>query len=577
MPDGSNLPVPAWEHLFPGRFRYELDALAQAGAVVVVDPGALSQGVLALDIDWPYRGSRLALRAVFPGTYPFFRPLVLLVERPFPSRHVRPNDGLICLLGRNTRQWQANLTLAQLLLEQLEMALEGTPDEDPQGEPAEMWWNSYGRAGSYALVDSGWSLGEAKAGRLRIAYRTIPSPGSEPLIQAAVLSIEDEHGQTVTDFGSLLPPSLTRRATIPWVRMEQTPLPSQVEENVTELLTLSGLGRRLQAIDLGGGWAAQIGALVYPSELQQHVMGDGWLFLASVGRVEAFRKQKGGRGKTPKAKLEILRTQRAGEQDMGFRIPAVTHLRTKTVGVVGLGAIGSPIVVSLARNRALEVRMLEYDDVEPGTTVRWARGATAWGLPKLTAMAELLGADYPATRVTLHEHIVGHEVAEGGADLETLRSFVGGCDIVVDAAASYGVTVLLAHLCRKAGLPLVSAYATPQVEGGVVMVFRPDGGCPTCLEWARHDGSVPPAPGPAEGTLAQPPGCSEPTFMGADFDLQEISLQVMRAVTSELEHGGREDSDVFTLAFETSGASCALPAWRRDILGPHSGCSCWIP
>lgn len=575
MPDGSNFSVPAWERLFPGRFQFELDALARAGAAIVVDPAALAQGVLALDIDWPYGGERLPLRAVFPGTYPFFPPLVYLMRRPYPGRHVRPTDGLICLLGRNTAQWPPNLSLARLLEEQLASALEGTGEEDPQGEPAEMWWNSYGRPGAYGLVDSGWTLGEAKAGRLRIAYRTLPVKGAEPLIQAAVLAVEDEQGRTLGELSSPPPPGLTRRAAVPWVRLDRTPLPSQVEEDVTALLAESGLRCRLQTVDLGGGWAAQLGAIVYPSELQQGVLGDGWLFLGALGRAEAFRKRTGRRGKGPSVRIEVVRTLRAGEQDLGFRVPAVAHLRAKTVGVVGLGAIGSPVVVSLARNRTHHLQLVEYDEVEPGTTVRWALGASAWGLPKLSALADLVAADYPATGVTPHAHAIGKEVVEAAADVEALRAFVRSCQAVVDTAGSYGVTVLLAHLCREAGVPLIAAYATPNVEGGVVTVFRPQGGCPTCLEWARHDGSLPRAPGPAEGTLRQPPGCSEPTFLGADFDLHEVSLQVMRAVTAELAASGDPAvSDVYTLRFEPSGGGAPLPHWRRDELRLHSGCGC---
>ncbi|MDB5479097.1 MAG: hypothetical protein JWO83_150 [Caulobacteraceae bacterium] len=572
---GSNAAVPAWELRFPGRFRFELDELAAAGAKVAIHPGPLADGLLVLDLLWPRPAGVLNLRAVYPESFPFFRPSVHLLDRPFPTRHCRQTDGLLCLLGRNTGQWQPNLSLRQLLAEQLELALTGTPDEDPQGEPAEMWWNGYGLPGSYVLVDSDWRLGSARSGTLTIAYRVLPEGPTGPRVQAVVLAVMDDGGHILGELSSPPPPSLDRRADIPWVRIDDEFVPTAGLEDLSRQIAGTGLGKLMARIELKQSQRARLGAIVHVSELQQGALGLGWLFPMEFGPPEAFRLHPGRKAKSTSSQLGLLRTFRAGTGDIGFRIPALQGLRGKRVAVIGLGAIGAPIVLSLARNRCGELHMLDFDVVEPGTDVRWVRGASAWGVDKLEALMETLAADYPATRGVPHKRNIGSDCLPGESEAVAMERLVAECDLVIDATASYGVAVFLADVCRRLGVSLVTAYATPSVEGGVVAILRPEGGCPTCLEHSWHGEQIVRPPGPSEGGLTQPPGCAEPTFFGADFDLQEISMQAVRAAVRELlSPGAPTQSDVLTLDLRSGSSGYALPTWRHDPLPHHSACSC---
>jgi hypothetical protein len=195
-------------------------------------------------------------------------------------------------------------------------------------------------------------------------------------------------------------------------------------------------------------------------------------------------------------------------------------------------------------------------------------------LEKLEGLSDLLHQDFPATRVVPHKHAIGFGGAGGKSDIEGVKAFVEACDIVIDACASYGVTQMLADFCRAAGKPLITAYASPNVQGGAVVLYTPAGGCPVCLEHAWHKGGIRRPPGMQEvGTLRQPPGCAEATFLGADFEMQELSLQVMRAVRSLLSAPTPEASLVFTLSLVDDG-EIPPPAWLRDMLPPHPDCGC---
>lgn len=64
---------------------------------------------------------------------------------------------------------------------------------------------------------------------------------------------------------------------------------------------------------------------------------------------------------------------------------------------------------------------------------------------------------------------------------------------------------------------------------------HPESGCPVCKEIAHATGAIDRAPGMGDAQgLIQPPGCSEATFIGASFDLQELTLEAVRMAINVL-------------------------------------------
>ena len=131
-----------------------------------------------------------------PLGQPRTRPIVSLHtdQAEYPLRHCSPIEGVLCLLGRDGRQWQHQWTLRRLLDEQLADALNGTGEEDPRGEPAEYWWNILSVPDSYCLVASDWTIGEAKGGTMQMALHAQWAHG-KPFVKAAVTEVLDEAGR----------------------------------------------------------------------------------------------------------------------------------------------------------------------------------------------------------------------------------------------------------------------------------------------------------------------------------------------------------------------------------------------
>jgi hypothetical protein len=544
---------------------FELARLEESGARPNVDQALLSHGVVAVDLVWTVDGDEVPLTAHYPDGFPRMRPSVRLRGDPtlFPERHCNPVDGNLCLLGRDTAQWLPSWTLARLLSEQLEHALRGTGEEDPQGEPAEVWWNGFGLVDSYVLIDSEWEVGEAREGSLTLRY--VAKGGQSPQIQAAVTEVRDASRATIGAWSEPLPEHLRRgrSAAVPWVRVDGAFLPHGPDAPEIQSL-LKQHPRLCRPGELATGLYGFFFGVVYQMEVALGQAGRGWL----IGLVHGPRKAFGPKAKRPQ-QFNTVQTMRAGRQDIGGRVPAVAILREKKIALFGVGAIGGPLALELARNGCNELRVLDPDVVEPGNSIRWPLGSVAWGRRKVDVLHEFILANYPHCVSVPYPHALGKDPG----DDRVLERMLDGVDIAIDASAAYGVTTLLYDYTSERGIQLVSLWATPPATGGVVARYVPGSGCPVCLEHHHNEDSISPPPGLGDETsLLQPPGCAERTFPGGSFDLQELSLESLRVVIDAVSSTALE-SRVETLSLVADGQRTP-PVWRVDTLPKHAACSC---
>lgn len=539
----------------------------------------MKRGNLILEFDWPLDGKTVPLKALYPDSFPRIRPTVRLRGEPssFPRRHCSPTDGNLCLLGRDTRQWPQKWTLCYLLQSQLADTLNDTGEKDRQGEPAEYWWNILGERGSYCLVDTAWRLGRATSGTLKLRHRGKKISG-RPEIKAVVTELRDENGTALHCWVGPLPPEIDASSgeiIIPWVYIDETILPDRTAEQIYDLI--DRLLQKPRYKELGVSLVVQWFAILYPSELGFENYGLTWLFpLLYSSSKSAFRSPPN----LKRPNIIVIPTYRAGEQDMGARVPAVQILRSKKVAVIGLGALGSPLAVELARNGCSKLHLVDHDVVEPGNSIRWTLGASAWGLKKTDSLPAFIREEYPWSDAEGHTHHIGapSEDEEFEGDDSVFDRILSDADIVIDATAAYGITMFLSDYCDPRGIPLISLYASPPVTGGVVARFAPGSGCPTCLEFAHAAKTIKRAPGFGdEASLVQPAGCGELTFEGASFDLKELSLQAMRLIVDTLENpDDSSQSVIYTLSLTQDGKRIP-PKWCVKELPKTQGCSCAPP
>jgi molybdopterin/thiamine biosynthesis adenylyltransferase len=299
----------------------------------------------------------------------------------------------------------------------------------------------------------------------------------------------------------------------------------------------------------------------------------------------------------------FARAGRGSRNARSQRTPELRNLTEHTVAIFGLGCLGAPCALELARAGVGQLRILDHDFVDPATTSRWPLGLTAAGLYKAHVVEEFIRANYPATIVSGYAHRLGGVrpitpalLAESNSatavpepqdgpwqrsqlsDQEVLRRMTEGASLIYDATAEPGIHYLLSDYAAVAGMPYIGIVGTQGGWGGKVFRILPNRteGCWLCYRWACDDGTIPEPPFDNSGTV-QPAGCADPTFTGAGFDMLEIALHGVRTAVStlcsEYENGypGME-WDAIHIQFRSEDGQLIAPFYNPYNIARHQRC-----
>ena len=119
--------------------------------------------------------------------------------------------------------------------------------------------------------------------------------------------------------------------------------------------------------------------------------------------------------------------------------------------------------------------------------------------------------------------------------------------------------------------PLIVAEATHGAWGGAVYVYPPGATtCWNCVELSVRDG-IESLPQSDDSGVIQPPGCAEPTFTGAGFDLSEIALQAVRAVVAQLLTAS-EATTIYKVELRDTAGVRIPPQWITRMPKPNPAC-----
>lgn len=568
-----------WERM-PERLEWELGALRAAGIDFTVDEEAREAGFIRLDL-WPViNGEPLHLVATCPDLYPYFRFEVSAPDLDL-EHHQHPFAKNLCFIGRATANWHIRYSLAGFIQERLEGVLEAGRSDDPdavvgieerQAEPFGDYY-SYQRD-ALVLVDSGWSLPpEIPGGRLVIGV----AERATRLVRGVVLEVHDADGTVLAKADPALARQYPRRLRARWLRC-----PGPVREGDPRRFLDSVVDRAPQL-----GWPewrsvddgrVDIVGVVYPEEVAWREAGDGWVFLVRHEGSRATGRGGRRRGRERASGIYLARAGRAGRGDLAARVPELAPLAERRVALFGLGALGAPSALALARAGVGGLRLLDQDIVEPGTTVRWPLGLPAAGLTKVADLVPFIAAHYPYTEVKGWDHRLGGVADRPFPDRLILEEMLDGTDLIVAATAEVGVHHALTDLARERGIPYLYTYVTHGYWGGLVARVRPGltAGCWGCLQHAIDDRTIPPIPAdPAEPI--QPVGCANPTFPGAGFDAEQIALAAVRLAVQTLTAGAGggypdADWDVMTVKLRDHDGRGLAPSWDTHPLARHPGC-----
>lgn len=574
--------MPAWFERDPERLEQELKALEDRGVAYEIDEAARIDGRIRITLKYPYKDRRIELTATYPDLFPYFKPEVDAPELRL-ARHQSLLGTTLCLLGRRTHNWHVTDTLAGILSGNLGhlVDFEETGDieairrvEEPQGEPVSDYYNSAATEGSYLLFETAWRVDPAvERGVLNVKCRWVSSgdPAKPDVFQGYIENVSDETGKALCSWSGPVLPGKFQSARIRWVRANRRHF-----FGPNELLETTGDHRSwlISPLQKSTGMKQVCCAVLVEEEITQGQYGDGWLALQ-------LNQSKARKGFRPPVTPSIIQTFRAGPDDLFSRMPGSSELRTKTVAVFGLGAIGAPTALELARHGVGRLQLIDHDIVDPATVRRWPIGLPAFGCSKPEVLAERIMSEYPWTDVDVNKMKVGglpDPDQPPGNQRDHIWNILKDCDLLLDCTAELGVNHFLSDMAQASAKPYVLANATPGAAGGMVAVFTEGEPCWICMREGFY-GATPSLalPPEDEAGTSQPPGCAEPTFTGRSCDLLEISLQAVRSCLSVLVGGNtvnRSNEQVLTLGLVSDTGAPVPPTWKTQAVIGRKECSC---
>ncbi|MGY1603112.1 HesA/MoeB/ThiF family protein [Geodermatophilus sp. SYSU D00815] len=270
-------------------------------------------------------------------------------------------------------------------------------------------------------------------------------------------------------------------------------------------------------------------------------------------------------------RVRVRRSWPFSRADLAARLPGDRgeRLAAASVTVVGVGALGGPIALELARAGVGHLHLIDGDVHDPATSARQLLGIRHAGDLKVLGIAGRILSSNPHTHVTIAPCYMG---ADGGTELPRLRAE----DLVIDATATQSVPRYLAAHLRLTSTPMLVASATAGGWGGTIVTLpAAGGGCWECLQLHRAARAVPWPPARPDGELV-PAGCSHPTYIGGYPDLGHVALQAARTalalLTRDSSTGAASpfgDLQVVTLHDRRGPAH---PRWRPRPLSVHPDC-----
>lgn len=574
---------PWWER-YPDAYAAETaawDANSNLAYTWNEDKVAKASGRLVIRIEWKREAETLLLTAVYPDTFPYFQAHVRLHNHQF-ARHHNPNPlgQNLCLIGRDGEEWRpCHDTTAALLAEKFPVIAaintralsdeDVATKEDHVGEPVSSFLDY--TLDCAIIVPDQTPPSNVECGRLALMVRPkLVNWTAQPFVSGVLKTISDAHQKPLVQFSTSIP-SFSSQMDGFWIRLPERPevnadlskrLHDLISEKMPEFKAACRRAKRGQFV---------IAGFVYPDEVSWRESVDDWIFIAVPAK----------HARPAIYKPHFIRADWGGEDAWLRRAPVLRPMRQKSVLLIGLGALGSPVAIHLARAGLAKLHMVDCDYLQVGNTVRWALGWRFAGFEKGEAMAAFLADEYPYTKVEQTRARLGMPIPTGEpfSDYEAMHSLVQDADLIIDASANQRVSHFLADLTTELKKPYLWLTTTPGAAGGVVGRIIPDAteGCWHCFQHSLGDGTTIRQPADLGAKDIQPAGCSQPTYVGAGIDSDEIALLASRLAVATL---CRDDADGYADFFwdvavadmAKEGMSIA-PVWTEYKLTRNNSCA----
>lgn len=593
-----------WYKKRPDILQEEINSLSSRNIGFQKDKQALQENKLRLACSIPRGtfgidiGEDLIVAIQFPDNYPYFRPEVALLNYSLP-RHQHPSGKNLCLIPRPTQFWNLE-TIGEFLESRLPLVLVKGQitdqaaialDPDEQAEPVSEYFINQSKvtvisdrpilftrplsfeSKDFKILEQGFldliypencrnisilwnkdNIEESLSNNLNFKIkRWLDAKGN--FLGKDFPFHHKDHRQTRTRWYLLnkFPPFVNER--------------EGFEKFYTELQQQSIPLPKALAIKTKDFTFDYLIGLIFPEEEFKGKIGWGWMFLSS-GKSYISSKRRGNSYLKYQFNLPV---QSIAEEDLKMRIPASSGFKNKTISVVGLGTLGALSAIEMAKNGVGKLILMDYDNVETTSGVRWPLGYKYVGQQKTVALKTFLNENFPNVEVEILIQKIGSLQDIYQNENEKIEKFLE-TNFVYDSSAEEGVNHFLSVLCRERKTPYLLIEGRLGGWGGIIARFLPDKskGCWMCFKYSLLDNTITPPPQDITGGI-QPKGCGDISFTGSSFDMSNISLAGVKLLSQTLNET-ELSYDIGVLSLVDKNEKSILPKWDSYDLQIHPEC-----
>ena len=552
-----------WWDRCPGRLDREVEHLKSRGFSTNFDSSLVQRDFVQIDATYSHEAREYHLRIVFPHLYPYFRPQVFATGISAPH-HQNPFDGNLCLLGRNSDNWDPTSLIADVIKQQLPKLLEseiiadsgGSPDEELQAEP----WTEYLAPNTEFRIawNSNIEVPEGTTGKIELRFQA-----QCDTYRAYVNRVTTAGGTDLFAAMSSIIPEAKATMRVSFIRLREAPpgdlnkIARLTEDRLPDFRP-QGLVRRLTTHTRG-----TLLALFYPEETAHRRTGLGLVFVLFTNKGLGY--------------IKTYRDEGAAEPS---RLGKYGDVRDKKLLLVGFGSLGSCVAAGLCKLGVRQITIVDRDPLEPGNTSRHYLGVNYFGMEKAEAAADAFKGAYPYSTIIPLVYKLGDS---GPETIERNQEFLTAfedSDLVVDCSAERGVQHFLSDSSRLSNKQYVFVEGYPGMLGGFIGFIDPaTGPCYYCFLRSIEGGSTRLPPILANG-LIQPAGCGEPTFIGTGFDADTLGNAAVRLVFATFSKGiyPRRSSNYYLASFASDDTSSSRVVIEPVNISKTSGCAiCGTP
>ncbi len=227
------------------------------------------------------------------------------------------------------------------------------------------------------------------------------------------------------------------------------------------------------------------------------------------------------------------------EEELYVRIDDIfanQHLKDKKITILGLGAIGSEVAVSLAKNGVGSFDIFDSDIFEIGNSIRHAANLFYIGEKKTDVLKQLIKKVNPNIIVNPYH---GNILEDSG----NLEKSLASSDLCIILTGEKDVDYLINDIYSpKYAMPFIFSGVSIGAYSGGIEVVSKNSACLRCLDLQGLN-KLPEPAGKFELDELSPEygNCSGPALPGSEIDIKTVAMQVSRVVLQFLMKSGSKN------------------------------------